>query len=160
MLHSNYNLLTLRGLESSDTYLDKLPKDLVWYLLGYTGPKDGFIVMKKAYFNNGPLEFVKATTVQSEVELKKQFTTPMYYGPQYIIESVKFIFIDGKQYAAVPIKKKIDGFTPPSADNKHKKRKRYRCTGLTANNRRCKNKIPVKGEHCKIHNNSSKVVTP
>jgi hypothetical protein len=109
MLHSDYNILTLKDLPPSGTYLDKLPKDLVWYMLGYTGPKDGYIVMKRSFFNRAPPEIIKATVLHSKAELKNKYTSTDY-GPQtqFIIEPVKYIFIDGKQYAAVPIEGRGD----------------------------------------------------
>jgi hypothetical protein len=147
MLHSNYNLLTLQDLPPSDTYFDKLPKDLIWYMLGYTGPQDGYIVMKKPYFNRGPLEIVKATTLYTKEELLNKYMSVNYYGPQFLVEKVKYVFIDGKQYAAVPIKCRIDGFTPPDDDKSHLKR----CIGKTLSGKRCKRKTHDSNNLCVTH---------
>jgi hypothetical protein len=155
MLHSDYNLLTLKDLPPSGTYFDKLPKDLIWYMLGYTGPKDGYVVMKKPYFNRGPLTIVKATTLHTKTELKNKYISPMYYGPQFLIESVKYIFIDGKQYAAVPIAGKIDGFTPQDTNNSKRKDGKYRCIGHTTLKKRCKNVTSNLEKLCSKHRNKN-----
>ena len=155
MLSSKYNLLTLEGLQPSGTYLDQLPKDLVWYMLGYTGPKDGYVVMKKPYFNRGPLTIEKCTTLATKQELEEHYISQVYYGPQFMVEKVKFIFIDGKQYAAVPIKGKIDGFTPPKTkknkNSSSKKTASHRCVGRNVNGSRCKHKTTNTDKLCKTH---------
>jgi hypothetical protein len=153
MLHADYNLLTLKNLVPGGTYLDKLPKDLVWYMLGYTGPKDGYIVMKKPSFGRGSLQIVKATTVHTQAELRNKYMS-IDYGPQIIIESVKYIFIDGKQYAAVPIKGRIDGFTPP----KTSKTGLNRCIAQTTLNRRCKQKTQNIDMRCSKHRTSKTLI--
>jgi hypothetical protein len=147
MLHSNYNLLTLKGLSPSKTYFDKLPKDLVWYLLGYTGPKEGYVVIRQHPLHyNKTSEIVKATTVHNLQELKDYYYEPYQYNTRYKYAKVKFIFIDGKQYAAVPINKKIEGFTP-----KKTKEKIQRCQGETVNGKRCRHKTKNKQGLCYLH---------
>ena len=148
MLHSQYNLLTLKGLEPSKTYLDKLPKDLVWYMLGYTGPQDGYVVIKKRSYGRGDIKLVKATTVHTFKELNERYSGTLHYGPHYLCEKVKFIYIDGKQYAAVPIRRKIEGFT---LNNKPKKIKSRRCKGRTTTDMRCKRRTYNSNIYCTTH---------
>ena len=149
-------MLTLKGLEPSHTYLDKLPKDLVWYMLGYTGPQDGYMVLKTTRNWIGQrkyTELIRATTIDSLAELQSDYSNNHYnhYGPQYEIAKVKFIFIDGKQYAAVPVRKKIYGYTPPKSKRQVLKVPQWRCAGRTTKGRRCKNKTKNATKLCPVH---------
>lgn len=160
MLSSDYNTLTLKGLEPSGTYFDKLPKDLVWYMLGYTGPQNGYLVLKAKYsFYGGTRdhEIVKATTLASREKLRQLYPenagVNIYHQTvRHEIVPVKFVFIDGKQYAAIPVKKKIEGFTPPkNAGDASKDAKRWRCTGYNKSGKRCRKKTKNATEMCSVH---------
>ena len=163
MLSAQYNLLTLKGLEPSNTYLDMLPTDLVWYMLGYTGPQDGHVVLKSTRSLYGvarDIKIVKATTLASEESLNKKYVNNqgnqafnLYYNrTNYDVVPVKFIFIDGKQYAAIPIKNKIEGYTP-AKDSGYVKVNSWRCLGRNSSGSRCKKKTKNATKLCPVHNN-------
>lgn len=156
MLSAQYSLLTLKGLEPSKTYFDMLPKDLVWYMSGYTGPQDGYIVFKSRrtyYGDSRDFEIVKATTLRSEESLNQEYVDDnqnLFNTTRYKVVPVKFVFIDGKQYAAVPIRNKIRGFTPKTTQVKVKS---WRCVGRNTSGNRCKRKTKNATKLCPVHNN-------
>ena len=137
MLRSDYNLLSIHNVPASYTYFDMLPKDVLWFIHGLTKPQDGYVVLCKPFIStvNG-VEFVKGTTLHSRETLEALFPMTTVYGPRYFVEKVKFLFIDGQQYAAIPIHKKIDGFTPETPFQYGQ-----RCTAKTLTGKRCKRKI-------------------
>jgi len=135
-MRSDYNLLSLQDLPATNTYFDMLPKDVLWYIHGLTKPQDGHVVLRAPFISTAQgVELVSATTLQPRSALEGMYPTRPIYGPRYFVEKVKFLFIDGTQYAAVPIRKKIEGFTPKTIPNSQK-----RCSAVTLKNKRCKKK--------------------
>ena len=142
---------------SSGLCLDVLPKDVLCYMRGYTGPDVCMVVINSEYavgnhlsrtikisgaWINKSEEYVRASARRKDI---------LVYNSG--VQSGKLIYIDGSPHVALPmLKSRIYGV-------KKRKRKRksvlikksVRCKGRTKSNKRCKHRVNNDIGLCSVH---------
>lgn len=160
--YNNRKLLNeVEDVSKTGTLLDEMPKDLLSYLRGYTGPQSCVAVLNNQYIGGGGgMGYDKATIVSGvwinkdkdqvgdEARKKGQlrFNTT--------IETSKLVFLDGSPYVLLPVAKNNIYGVKKRRRKKQDKPRSVRCRGRKVDGKRCKNRVK-KGdnspEFCQIH---------
>lgn len=123
---------------SSGTYIDYLPKDVIQYLQGYTGPVECYYVVE----SRGTDEDDNEVDYCAWVNTSYQEVRRGLRNSSVCVFDGDIVFVDGKPHLLHPLKK-LYGLKKSKMCSK-------RCSGKNQSGRRCRNRVSSKSL-CFIH---------